>query len=156
MLSETFVLVPSYNHAPFIEECLRSIISQTIHPIKLLVIDDGSKDGSPAIIEKVLAECPFDTELIVRENRGLCRTLNEGFLLSTGKYFAYLGSDDYWLPTFLESRTAMLNERESAVLAYGNASLVEDDGQIYDSTAEHNDKWARTNKFDRFLSAGCS
>jgi alpha-1,3-rhamnosyltransferase len=99
--SEVFAFVPSYNHAPFIEKCLTSIIGQTLQPAKLLVIDDGSKDDSPRIIERILNDCPFDAELIVRENRGLCRTLNEGFARSAGKYFAYVGSDDYWLPEFL-------------------------------------------------------
>ena len=52
--SEVFAFVPSYNHAPFIEKCLNSIINQTLSPKKLLVIDDGSKDDSPKIIEKIL------------------------------------------------------------------------------------------------------
>ncbi|MCA1626038.1 MAG: glycosyltransferase family 2 protein [Acidobacteria bacterium] len=58
---EVFVLVPSYNHAPFVEKCLKSIIKQTFSPKKLLVIDDGSQDGSPQTIEKVLNDCPFRT-----------------------------------------------------------------------------------------------
>ncbi|HQU86728.1 MAG TPA: glycosyltransferase family A protein, partial [Pyrinomonadaceae bacterium] len=102
--SEVFTFVPSYNHAPFIEKCLKSIINQTLKPKKLLVIDDGSKDDSPKIIEKVLKNCPFDSELIVRENRGLCATLNQGFSESSGEYFAYIGSDDIWLSRFLEER----------------------------------------------------
>ena len=58
--SEIFVVVPSYNHAPFVEQCLRSIFDQTLHPKKLLVIDDGSTDSSPKIIEASLKNCPFD------------------------------------------------------------------------------------------------
>lgn len=141
MASEVFVFVPSYNHAPFISECLRSIINQTHAPRKLLVIDDGSVDDSPKAIETILKDCPFDSELIVRENRGLCRTLNEGFELCGGKYFAYLGSDDYWLPTFLESRVQLLENRENAVLGYGHAYLVDDRGVVFDSTDAHTDSW---------------
>src|SRR5688572_18242115 len=88
-----FAVVPSYNHAQFVERCLRSIISQTQPPKKLLVIDDGSRDGSPAIIEAVLKDCPFECELIARENRGLCATLNQALDMSGEQYFAYLGSD---------------------------------------------------------------
>ena len=73
------VVVPSYNHAQFIEATLRSIMKQTLAPAQLLVIDDGSSDESPAIIERVLNDCPFPCELIARNNRGLCATLNEGF-----------------------------------------------------------------------------
>ncbi len=81
---KVFVLVPSYNHAPFVERCLRSIFRQTLPPAKLLVIDDGSGDDSVKIIERMLADCPFPAQLIARENLGLCRTLNEGFRLQRG------------------------------------------------------------------------
>lgn len=132
--SEVFAFVPSYNHAPFIEKCLKSIINQTLPPQKLLVIDDGSKDGSPKIIERILKDCPFEAGLIVRENRGLCQTLNEGFAKSSGDYFAYISSDDVWLPEFLESRTALLEKRPQSVLAYGYAYLIDETDAIIDST----------------------
>ncbi len=133
---EVFVFVPSYNHAPFVEKCLKSIIKQTLSPKKLLVIDDGSKDSSPRVIERVLNDCPFDSELIVRENRGLCATLNEGLERSFGKFFAYLGSDDLWLPSFLTERVKLLEKRQSAVLAYGNAFTIDAEENIVDCSAE--------------------
>ena len=141
--SDIFVCVPSYNHANYIEQCLRSIISQTVSPRKLLVIDDGSKDDSAKIAERVLADCQFDSELIVRENRGLSRTLNQAFSLSDGKYFAYLGSDDIWLDGFLEERNKFLDERPDAVLAYGHAYLINEAGNAFDSTINYTDTYAR-------------
>src|SRR5258707_10657709 len=54
------VVVPSYNHALFVESTLRSIFRQTLAPAQLLVIDDGSTDDSPYIIERVLRDCPFE------------------------------------------------------------------------------------------------
>lgn len=131
---EIFAFVPSYNHAPFVEKCLKSIIKQTLPPKKLLVIDDGSKDDSPKIIERVLKDCPFDAELIVRNNRGLSATLNEGFSYSFGDYFAYLGSDDVWLPDFLKCRAQLLDSRPDAVLAFGHAFLIDEQDRIFDST----------------------
>ncbi|HVF30696.1 MAG TPA: glycosyltransferase family A protein [Pyrinomonadaceae bacterium] len=134
-----FVVVPSYNHAPFVQRCLRSIIGQTHRPEKLLVIDDGSWDGSPAIIEKVLNDAPFATELIARENRGLCATLNQALDLSKGEFFAYLGSDDVWLPPFLKEQTNLLAKRPNAVLAFSHAYLVDENDSVFDSTAEWTD-----------------
>jgi alpha-1,3-rhamnosyltransferase len=134
-----FVVVPSYNHARFVTQCLRSIIGQTVQPKKLLVIDDGSGDGSPAIIEKVLTQCPFNCELIARENRGLTSTLNQALSLSDGEFFAYLGSDDVWFPTFLAEQTSLLKGRPSAVLAFAHAYLVDDENNVFDSTAEWTD-----------------
>ncbi|MGI8469534.1 MAG: glycosyltransferase family 2 protein [Pyrinomonadaceae bacterium] len=133
------VLVPSYNHAPFVEQTLRSIFAQTSPPEKLIVIDDGSKDESAEIIEKVLRDCPFDFEFIKRENRGLCATLNEGFAKTSGDFFAYLGSDDVWLPDFLERRVKLLESRPKTVLAFGHSYLIDEENNIIDSTENWTD-----------------
>lgn len=136
------VVVPSHNHAPFIERTLRSIFRQTLLPRELIVIDDGSHDDSPRIIERVLRDSPIPAcEFIARENRGLCATLNEGFARSSVRahYFAYLGSDDLWLPQFLAARVEVLEERRTAVLAYGNAYSIDAADRIIDNTED----WAR-------------
>src|SRR5882672_4544514 len=130
------VVVPSYNHAPFVEATLRSIMKQTLQPAQLLVIDDGSRDESTAVIERVLSACPFPCELVVRSNRGLCATLNEGFERTRGNYFAYLGSDDLWLPDFLSARVGLLESRPEAVLAYGHAYFIDEQNAIIDCTAD--------------------
>jgi alpha-1,3-rhamnosyltransferase len=140
------VVVPSYNHAPFVAETLRSIFRQTHAPERLLVIDDGSRDGSAQVIEKTLNDCPFPCELIARANRGLCATLNEGLSKTAGRYFAYLGSDDLWLPDFLAARVAALEERARAVVAYGHAFIIGERGEVEDCTldwAEYADGDAR-------------
>ena len=130
------VVVPSYNHAQFVKATLSSIMKQTRRPAELLVIDDGSSDESPRIIERVLSDCPFACEFITRENRGLCATLNEGLQRTGGEYFAYLGSDDLWLPEFLNERVALLESRPAAALAYGHAYFIDEQNRIVDSTAE--------------------
>jgi alpha-1,3-rhamnosyltransferase len=130
------VVVPSFNHARFIESALRSIILQSLPPDELLVIDDGSGDESVSIVERTLKECPFPCELVVRGNRGLCATLNEGLEQTRGDYFAYLGSDDLWLADFLKARVGLLESRADAVLAYGHAYLIDEENHIVDSTAD--------------------
>ena len=130
------VVVPSYNHASFVALTLRSIFRQMFVPAELLVIDDGSTDGSPKIIDTVLHDCPFPCELVARQNRGLSATLNEGFARTRGDYFAYLGSDDLWLPDFLQARVSLLESRRDAVLGYGHAFLVDKQNAIVDCTAD--------------------
>jgi glycosyltransferase involved in cell wall biosynthesis len=103
------------------------------------VIDDGSTDDSPQVIRKVLSECKFPNELFVRENRGLSATLNEGFAMTDSEYFAYLGSDDVWLPTMVEKQIALLEKRPKAVLAYCHAYVIDEHDQIFDRT----DRWSR-------------
>jgi glycosyltransferase involved in cell wall biosynthesis len=92
------VIVPSYNHAGYISQALASVFGQTYRDIELVVIDDGSTDGSPAIIGKLLEGCPFPHRFIARENRGAERTLNEGAELSLGSFLAFLNSDDCFAP----------------------------------------------------------
>jgi alpha-1,3-rhamnosyltransferase len=133
------VVVPSYNHAPYVAATLRSVFAQTRPPARLLVIDDGSRDGSARVVEEVLKDCPFPCELVARANRGLCATLNEGLAETEGAYFAYLGSDDLWLPGFLEARVSLLEERRGAVLAYGHAYVIDGGGAVTDCTLD----WAR-------------
>jgi alpha-1,3-rhamnosyltransferase len=136
-MPEITVFVPSYNHAPFVTRTLRSIFAQALQPKKLIVIDDGSKDESRAVIEGVLRDCPFESEFIARENRGLCATLNEGLAMAETEYFAYLGSDDLWLPDFLKEQTTLLESRPDAVLAFGHAYLIDEEDNIIDRT----DNW---------------
>ena len=130
------VVVPSYNHAPFVERCLTSIIKQTFTPIELIVIDDGSTDASPEIIERTLKTCPFPSELIVRPNKGLCATLNEALARSRGEYFAYLSSDDAWLPKFLYARVGLLESQPDAVLAYGHAYIIDEKDHIVECSLD--------------------
>jgi alpha-1,3-rhamnosyltransferase len=133
------VIVPSFNHAQYLKRTLRSIINQTHKPLELIVIDDGSKDGSAEVAAEVLKDCPFPSELIVRKNRGLTNTLNEGLSRAKGGYFAYLGSDDLWLKEFLERRVNLLESRPEAVLGFGHAYVIDGSDQIIECTKD----WAR-------------
>jgi alpha-1,3-rhamnosyltransferase len=135
-LESVSVVVPSYNHGLFIARCLRSIITQTHRPLQLIVIDDGSQDNSVRTIEQELKTCPFESELVTNTHQGLVRTLNEGLMRSRGKYFAYLASDDVWLPQFLDSRVKLLRSRTDAVLAYGHSFVIDEEGRIVECTQD--------------------
>ena len=122
------------------EKCLRSIFKQTLRPRALVVIDDASTDGSAEIIERTLTDCPVPWAFVRNHNnRGLAATLNDGFARTDGRYFAYLGSDDLWLPDFLAARVTLLEARPRAVLAYGHAYSIDERERIIDCTTD----WAR-------------
>ena len=127
------VVVPSYNHERFVGAAIRSVIGQSRPPDELVVIDDGSRDGSVAVIERELAQVPIPTRLIVRENRGLSATLNEGLRLTSGTYFAYLASDDTWAPTRLATGIAALEAHPAAVMAFGAATIVDAQDRVLDT-----------------------
>jgi glycosyltransferase involved in cell wall biosynthesis len=92
------IVVPSYNHARYLPVTLESVFAQTYRNIELIVIDDGSSDGSAAVIEQLLARCPFPCTGLYRENRGAHATLNEAVRRARGTFVNPLNSDDAFEP----------------------------------------------------------
>ncbi len=92
------VVVPSFNHARYIHRTLRSVFCQTYRNVEIIVIDDGSQDGSADLIREYLRDSPFPQRLIARENRGAPATLNEGVALAAGEFVQFLNSDDWLAP----------------------------------------------------------
>jgi glycosyltransferase involved in cell wall biosynthesis len=103
------VIVPSYNHGRYIGEALRSIWRQTYRDLELIVIDDGSTDGSPGLVERMLAESPIPTRFVARENRGAAATINEGMRMARGRYVTVLNSDDLYADDRVERLLALLD-----------------------------------------------
>ena len=124
------VVIPSYNHAAFVGAAIQSVIAQTRRPHALLVIDDGSVDNSPQVIARELAAASFPCELIVRRNRGLSATLNEGLDRTSGDYFAYLSSDDLWAPDRLRRGIEALERDPATVMAFGAGTIIDAFGKI--------------------------
>lgn len=89
------VIVPVYNAEQYLEGCLRSLVEQTIHKseLEVLLVNDGSSDGSEAICRKFTAKCPW-MRLINQENGGPSAARNHGIREATGRYLMYLDSDD--------------------------------------------------------------
>ena len=133
------VVVPSYNHGRYLERCLRSVFAQTLAPARLVVIDDGSRDGSAALAEGVLRDSPWPAELVARENRGLCATLNQGLAMADSEYFAYLGSDDAWHPDRLRAGVEALEANPDAVLSYSDCFVVDAEDVVVGTTQD----WAQ-------------
>ena len=91
------VFVPSYNHGRYIGQTIDAIARQTYRPIELIVIDDGSRDDSPARLKELATTT--DMRLVLKSrNAGVVKALNEGLELARGKYFAPCASDDWWHP----------------------------------------------------------
>ncbi len=108
------VVVPCYNHARFIERAIESVFSQTYRQIELVVIDDGSTDGSMEISRRVLADSPFPCRFVARDNYGATATINEGIALSSAPFINLLNSDDW----FSDDRIALMVEHVAAIGAH--------------------------------------
>lgn len=89
------VIIPVYNVENYIEKCLDSVINQTMKDIEIIIVNDGSKDGSKLKINKYLDKYKDKIKYLEKENGGLSSARNFGMLQATGEYIAFLDSDDY-------------------------------------------------------------
>lgn len=121
------VIVSSYNHAPYVEACIESVLAQTYPNIELLVVDDGSHDGS---VEKLCAlQQRLGFDFRVQENKGLARTLNDCIARSRGGLIAPFGSDDVMLPDRIEKQVAYLQGKPEVGICAGSIVHVDANGE---------------------------
>lgn len=122
MIPDITVLLPVYNGKDFIAEAIESILNQTFTNFQLLVMDDGSTDGTGEILRQFAAS---DSRIRVhqRENRGLIATLNEGLNLCSTELVARMDADDYALPHRLAVQYAYMTEHPEVAVC--SAGMVE-------------------------------
>ena len=106
------VIVPVYNTAPYLPECIRAILAQTYENLEILLIDDGSTDGSGQICEE-FARRDSRIRCIRQENRGLSAARNRGLDAARGQYISFVDSDDTVAPAMLEKLLAALQKSEA-------------------------------------------
>lgn len=94
------VIVPVYNTGAFLEKCVRSIEAQTFTDYELILIDDGSTDGSGTMCDK-LAERDARIRVVHQKNAGLSAVRNRGVSLASGEYILFIDSDDFIEPEML-------------------------------------------------------
>jgi len=120
------VVVPCYNHECYVERAIRSVIDQTYKNIQLVVIDDGSQDGSVIRLRELSKNYGF--ELICQENRGVCRTLNRAIQeCGRGLLVAILASDDYWHPEKIERQVTALKANPASEFCFSQAIEFDDE-----------------------------
>ena len=88
------VIVPVYNVAPYLEQCLDSIVDQTYRHLEIILVDDGSTDDSGAICGRY-AEGDSRIQVVYQKNKGLSGARNSGLDIASGEYVIFIDSDDY-------------------------------------------------------------
>src|SRR5438552_1628454 len=117
------IVTPSYNQAAFLEETLLSVLEQDYEPIEYLLVDDGSTDSSPEIVERYADRLAWWTR---QENAGQVAALNRGFERATGEYMGYLNSDDTLLPGSVSRMVGELERDPELLLVYGDALYTDE------------------------------
>ena len=115
------VVIPSFNHKDFVLKSIHSVLDQTYKNVELIVVDDGSSDGSVELLSAASRKLGF--RFIAQENAGVCKTLNRGIQeFSKGEYICTLASDDYFEATKIQKQLGAILSSENIEYCYTQAA----------------------------------
>lgn len=119
------VVIPTYNRRAYVQEAIDSVLAQTYRDFEIIVVDDGSTDGTG----EALAACYGDRiTYLWQENQGESVARNRAIDLARGEFIAFLDSDDVWLPEKLARQVPVLKGSPGAVLVGAEAAAIDKDG----------------------------
>lgn len=123
------VIIPNFNYANYLEETINSALSQSYDNFEIIVIDDGSSDGSLELINKMIT---LDDRIRLythpnNENRGLGESLKLALSKARGNFIAFLEADDYWFQDSIKNRLEVI-ETTATDVVIGKLELISDDG----------------------------
>jgi len=117
------VVIPCYNARAHLSAAIGSIAAQTVCPAEIIVVDDGSTDGSAAEVERLIAQKPLPIRLFRQANAGVSAARNAGTWHARGDVVAFLDADDRWPADSLETRLAAMLQT-NAELVFGHVRIV--------------------------------
>jgi len=119
------IILPTYNRAELLGIALDSVASQTFRDYEIIVVDDGSTDGTA---DRIAARSE-PIRYVWQENQGVAAARNHALALARADLVAFLDSDDVWLPRFLEATVGLLQRRPELALAYSDFVSVDAEGR---------------------------
>lgn len=119
------IVVTCYNYGQYLQQSLQSVLDQTCSDYEVIVIDDGSTDNTPDVMEQYAADSRF--KYIRQANAGQPKAKNRGITESRGEFIAFLDADDIWLPTKLEKQLALFADPLVGVV-YSRRKWINQDG----------------------------
>ena len=120
------VIIPAYNHAAYVRQCVDSVLAQTYKDLEIVVVDDGSTDGT----FEILREYGTKIRLHHQENGGTQKARNKAVGLALGDYIALLDSDDAWLPTKLQRQIKAFSATPTPGVVYSLAYVMDSTGRV--------------------------
>jgi len=119
-MAKVDIVIPCYNYGRFLEQCVRSVLAQSVRDLRVLVIDDASADESVAVAERLASEDSRVALVAHRVNKGHIDTYNEGIEWASSEYFLLLSADDMLAPGALERAVEVMDANPDIVLTYGD------------------------------------
>lgn len=126
------IIIPVYNVEKYLAKCLDSILKNNTFTGQLICVNDGSTDGSAAILEEYKKQYP-NVEVISQSNSGLSAARNAGIMAATGEYICLLDSDDFWEPNVLRGLMGQVEREELDILRfdYQNVKIVNSKYEVF-------------------------
>lgn len=124
-MPEISVIIPAYNAERTIAETVQSVLNQTFVDFELIIVNDGSTDGTATAIEQF---CDARIRFLSFENAGVSVARNRGIASATGRFIAFLDADDLWTPEKLASQHASLETNPEAGVAYSWNTFIDERG----------------------------
>ena len=122
---EITVVIPTYNRMGLIARAIESVLDQTMQPAQVIVVDDGSTDGTAQVVKAYASRVQYAWQC----NAGGSAARNADVKLATQPWIAFLDSDDYWTPSHLERMTAAIRETKGeAALYFSDMQMADVDG----------------------------
>jgi hypothetical protein len=112
------VIIPTYNRAPYLERAIDSVLAQGRACDEVIVIDDGSTDATPILVERLAAASVVPVRLLRQENQGAAAARNLGIRRSRYPLLAFLDSDDWWLPNKLSLQASAMAARPDVLISH--------------------------------------
>lgn len=128
-MNKVSIIMPSYNAAKFIAASIQSVIEQTYNNWELLITDDCSKDDTVKIVEQFLEKDNRIKLFSTGKNSGAAVARNISLQNATGKYIAFLDSDDTWISNKLETQIKFM-EKKNIAFSFSNYSVMKEDGTL--------------------------
>lgn len=125
------VVMALYRGEKFVCEALESIAAQTLAPLEVIVVDDGSSDNSVTLIESL--DLPYDLRIVRQGNAGQSAARNRGIRAARGEFVAFLDQDDAWNPNHLELLESTLHSDPSLAWVFGDFDIIDGDGHTQSS-----------------------
>ncbi len=119
------VILPSYNRAHHLDQCIASVVEQSFDRWELLVVDDGSQDDTFAVVNRWLQQSD-KIRYLKHQNRGAGLSRNVGIQASFGHYITFIDSDDRYLPDHLQTRVDYMNHHPHVDLISGGFKTEEE------------------------------
>jgi len=154
-MPQVSVIVPNYNHAPYLEKRFDSIFAQTYQDFELIILDDCSTDNSRKVLEKYRNHPKVSQVFYNEQNSGSTfKQWNKGVALAKGEYIWIAESDDEAEPEFLETLVPQLEKNQNVGIAYCESLLINDKSEEMYSAGDWSSGFDKTHWSNDFVVSG--